>query len=1146
MVLVPVRAFFETNSGEIMNKIFGFIAVTILCTGMAFGQVTTGTLVGIVRDPSGASIPNAPVVATNVATGVTYAGKTNGNGEYRIQYLPSGNYSVKAAAPGFNSETLNDVQIQSNLDATGDLKLSIGNTVSVDVSSEASVSIDTTTAQIGSTFVAKETQDLPTATVGLGVLNLSLLVPGVSSSGGIGAGTGPSVGGQRPRNNNFEIEGIDNNSKVVTGPLLYTPNDAVGEFSLLQNVFGAQYGHSTGGQFNQLIVSGTNTLHGRLYEYFDNRNLNAVDTIQANDNRGNGVSPNFQPRYDFNRYGGQLGGAILKDKLFLFSNFERQTTGQGGSGSTYCSPTAAGIATLKSLSFASSNNLGVFTKYSPVALTQAGADDAFCPSTIAVTDTAGTTTNIPVGDFSVAIPAYFNSYYSTSSGDYIISAKDSVHIRYVYNRSDALDTAATLPVFFISAPNRYHLASINETHLFSPNLSNDFRLGFNRYYNQTPVNSASFPGLSQFPNLTFDELNYFNLGPDGNAPQGTIENMYQGIDSLTWVKGKNTFIFGGEGRKYISPQVFVQRARGDYEYANLSSYLNDLSPDVFGQRNALGAIGTPTYYGDQTAFYGYVNDDFRMFPNLTLNLGLRYEFTSIPAGEKLQALNAAASVAGLITFGKPAPQYKNFAPRIGFAFAPDANTSIRGGFGMGYDVLYDNIGTTEAPPQFQSTENVDTSAAQTPNFLGSGGLPATFTFSTVAQQRAATTAYVPNQQLPYAENWTLGIEHVFHHDYTAEVRYVGTRGIHLDVQDRINIQTPLTTATELPTAFGGSTSVTANGSTQAGLRTLSDYVPAYAAGGFDAQPVVADEPYGHSSYNGLATQITRRFQHGLLINAAYTWSKTMDNATADFNTTALNPRRPQDFQNINGDYSLSALSRKHRLTVVAVYDLPFFKASNWYLKNLLGNWEISPAYQFQSPQFTTVQSAIDSNLNGDSATDRVFINGSGVKGTGSGVVPIINSNTVCGTGLSSTPNALLNGTQTLSRSCTKAIIGYAEGAIASGAFVASNAYYVQGGLGTLPTASRDTLPTGRTNDLDASAFKRFAVYKDRVKVEFGVQAFNVLNHPQWLPGSLNQVNSIGSTGDRSFVTVNGPSFNDKQAVFSSNPRSMQLSGKIIF
>ena len=189
MVLVPVRAFFETNSGEIMNKIFGFIAVTILCTGMAFGQVTTGTLVGIVRDPSGASIPNAPVVATNVATGVTYAGKTNGNGEYRIQYLPSGNYSVKAAAPGFNSETLNDVQIQSNLDATGDLKLSIGNTVSVDVSSEASVSIDTTTAQIGSTFVSKETQDLPTATVGLGVLNLSLLVPGVSSSGGFsGAG----------------------------------------------------------------------------------------------------------------------------------------------------------------------------------------------------------------------------------------------------------------------------------------------------------------------------------------------------------------------------------------------------------------------------------------------------------------------------------------------------------------------------------------------------------------------------------------------------------------------------------------------------------------------------------------------------------------------------------------------------------------------------------------------------------------------------------------------------------------------------------------------------------------------------------------------------------------------------------------------
>jgi hypothetical protein len=271
----------------------------------------------------------------------------------------------------------------------------------------------------------------------------------------------------------------------------------------------------------------------------------------------------------------------------------------------------------------------------------------------------------------------------------------------------------------------------------------------------------------------------------------------------------------------------------------------------------------------------------------------------------------------------------------------------------------------------------------------------------------------------------------------------------------------------------------------------------------------------------------------------------MDNATADFNTTALNPRRVQDFQNIDADYALSALSRKHRLTAVAVYDLPYFKNSNWLMKNLVGNWEFSPAYQFQSPQFTTVQSAIDSNLNGDSASDRVFINGSGVKGTGSGVVPIINSNAGC-TSLSTSPNALVNGTTTLAQSCTSAIVGYAEGKISSGAFVSSNAYYVQGGLGTLPDASRETLPTGRTNDLDMSAFKRFTVYKERVKIEFGAQAFNLLNHPQWLPGSLNQVNSIGSTGDRSFVTVNGPSFNDKQAVFSSNPRSMQLSGKIIF
>ena len=334
--------------------------------GLSHAQTADGALVGVVRDATGAVIPDVAVTAVNESTGINYTGKSNANGEYRVSNLPNGEYNVSIAAKGFAPSTVKDIHIASNDVQTHDFSVIAGQTTSVEVESEANVSIDTTTAQIASTFSLKEVQDLPTAAVGLGVLNLSLQAPGVTSTGGIGAGTGPAVSGQRPRNNNFEIDGIDNNSKSVTGPLLYVPNEAVQEFTLLQNVYSAEYGHSTGGQFDTLIMSGSNSLHGQLYEFMQNRNLNAVTSTQAISNAAvPGRAPNFQPRLDFNRYGGQLGGPAIKNKLFLFSNYERQTLGQAGASTTLCAPTAAGITALNSLTFPSSANLQVFAEVLP-------------------------------------------------------------------------------------------------------------------------------------------------------------------------------------------------------------------------------------------------------------------------------------------------------------------------------------------------------------------------------------------------------------------------------------------------------------------------------------------------------------------------------------------------------------------------------------------------------------------------------------------------------------------------------------------------------------------------------------------------------------------------------------------------------------
>ena len=262
-----------------------FVTVLVVMTVVGLpiflrAQAISGDLLGVVTDSSGAVVSNAQVVATNLGTGVKSTTKTNATGEYRFINLPVGHYSLEATTNGM-SGGYKDVQVQLNKQATANITAQVtSNTQVIEVNAE-SLSIDTTTPNIQNTFDTRQVQDLPTATVGLGVLNLSLLDAGVATSGGIGAGTGPSVSGQRPRNNNFTVEGVDNNSKSVTGPVITIPNDAVQNFTVLQNQFSPEFGHSSGGQFNQTIVSGTNQWHGRLYEYFQNRNLNAIDASNA-------------------------------------------------------------------------------------------------------------------------------------------------------------------------------------------------------------------------------------------------------------------------------------------------------------------------------------------------------------------------------------------------------------------------------------------------------------------------------------------------------------------------------------------------------------------------------------------------------------------------------------------------------------------------------------------------------------------------------------------------------------------------------------------------------------------------------------------------------------------------------------------------
>ena len=1066
-------------------------------------QAISGDLVGTITDSSGAAVPNATVTVTNTGTNVKSTVTTNMSGEYRVSNLLAGSYELNATATGFATSKLMDVAVQLNQTTTANVTLKVGESViQIDVAG-AGATIDTTTAQIQNTYSTKQIADLPIVVGGQGVLNLSLLQAGVASNGGIGVGTGPSIGGQRPRNNNFTIEGVDNNNKSVTGPIVYIPNESVSEFTLLQNQFQAEYGHSSGGQFNSIVKSGTNEYHGTLYDYLENRNLNALD--QSFKNQGIYTIP----RFDRNHLGANVGGPIRKNKLFFFGSFEYNPLGQASTvGSPIYAPTSAGYSTLASAPGVSQTNLSVLQQYAVAPALTPGAPN------IAI---AGV--SVPTGIIPIAAPNYTNYYYTVSSVDYNISDTDQVRGRLIYEREDAINTVANLPVFYTTTPFRAYVATIAEYHAFNPHLTNEFRLGYQRQNQSQPVGSQTFPGLDAFPNLQFNNLN-LQIGPNPNYPQATINNLYQGIENLSWTHGNHTFKFGSEFRDYISPQFFSQRVRGDYEYTTVTNYLLDLTPDYLAQRN----IGGRTYYGNELATYSYIQDTWRARRNLTINLGLRYEYTTVPLGIQAQKLNSLASVPGLLTFNAPSADPHGFAPRVGIAYTPgqSGNTVIRAGFGIADDVIFDNVGVLEVPPQFAST--VDVTGTGGTNFLKNGGITAAQGLSapTPAAARRSTSAYMPNLWIPYSINWNLGVQHIFHKDYTVEVRYVGTKGVHQIVQTQLDKITAVTAANSIPTFLSAPSAATlaSLSLTEGALRAASGLDPVYAAAGF-ASTITSYAPLGYTDYNGLSAQVARRFSRGLQFIGAYTWSRLIDNSTAEVASTYLTPRRPEDFRNLAAEKGTSALDRRHRFTVSVVYDAPWFQQSrSWLMKNLVGNWEIAPIYTYESPEYYTPQSGVDSNLNGDSAPDRVIVNPSGVAGTGSTVY-----------GLTAT-GAVVQ--PTASTSALAPIVAYVV--------KNPNARYIQAGPGADANGGRNLQPTRPIDNVDVSIIKHFRAGPERFRIDLGAQALNLFNHPQFIPGFLNNVQLVNTftTSVLSYVQVSNPNFNNPTLAFGSEPRVVKV------
>ncbi|MEW6730237.1 MAG: TonB-dependent receptor [Acidobacteriota bacterium] len=1081
----------------------------------ALGQSIDGTLAGKLVDTSGAVIAGATLKVSNKVTGLSFDTTTSEQGFFRLEHLPVGKYSVTTEAAGFKRVSV-DVNIQLNAVADVIITLEAGGIDDVVTIDAGEILVETSTSSLNNSFNDRKVIDLPNPAAGGSELNLALLAPNVSSQSGGVVGAGGSIGGNRPRNNNFTIDGVDNNDISVTGPVIAAIPEAVQEFTLLTNQYTAEFGRASAGQFNTITKSGTNEIHGSANLVVNNKHFNSFDTL-TKEGIANGALPDLKPRFDNVRTSGTVGGPIIKNKLFYFGAFQYQTQGTAGDSSSFLAPTATGLAMLSSLRGVSPFTLNILRSSVPAAPIAEQTITAFGQE-------------IPVGTLNVLVPSFLNQYTFNVNIDQVIGNNDQLRYRFNYDRLRTPLPGFPDPKFNGSQKTDNRLFSFTFVHTFTPTVVNEFRLAYRRQNAAFAVPTAfpEFP-VGDFPNINIDDIG-LSIGPDGNSPQSNIANSYQLVNNISFTRGKHNFKAGIDFRNNIAPSNFLPRGRGEYDYATLEEFLRDDKPTGFN--GGLRGVGESTFAGNQSSYYFFFQDDIRVTPNLTLNLGLRYEYNGLARDERLQARNAFASIPGVIEFKVPETDKNDFAPRIGLAYSPNfdggiggflfgknGQGAIRAGFAIGYDIIFQNLPSLQLPPQFQQESSVGSDPI--PNFLQSGGLVTTpVPPITAADARSATQGLIRDHISPYTMSYTIDYQRQFLNKWSIDVRYLGTRAVKQFVQVRLNGGFPpfdiagfslptYLSASQVPDQRTLDTMPTLNDLTA--FSVLGNGIGGLGPQAFEFSPFVTSFPgIGDSFYHAGSVQVQRRFEDGFTMSAAYTYSHTLDNVTNELFTSFINPRRLQNGFDTRDNYGNSALDRPHRFVASAIWDLPFFRNANGLKRTLLGGWEIDLIYTAESGQPFSALSATDSNLNADSAGDRTIRNPNGVKGTGSGVTPVTNSN------------------------------GQVVGYLATN----GNAEYIQAGRGARTNSGPNTLRAPGFNNWDIAVVKNFKV-GEKYNVRFRVDMFNAFNHPQFTVGGGTVFQQLGNALNLAYANASSPSFNNER-IFSSRPRIINMTLRVTF
>src|SRR2546429_358585 len=754
----------------------------------------------------------------------------------------------------------------------------------------------------------------------------------------------------------FTVDGVDDNNLGVTGNNSTVIPDAVSEFNLTTNQFSAEYGHSAGGQFSLVTKTGTNNWHGSGEWYNQNRNYNSLDNLT----KGailDGTLPG-QPAFDNNRFGGTVGGPIVKNKLFVFGGYEYTYLHGQGAPTAFTAPTASGLATLQAN--AADSAVSALLNNFPIA----PANDAGSVTIHTGGINSATAANVPIGNITIFSPVFQREHDAIVNADYTMG-RHQFGARFLINQENfILPVNSTQAIFNQAEPIHNRKIALTDAWTISGTLVNDLRLQYS-FFSLATVN----PCQTCPQDITINDLlGGVTVGPGDNTFQK--QNTYQISDTFSWSRGKHTFKFGGEYNHFIYLQFFLPRSNSDNQYNTADAFINDVLPDNPGRtlRNA----GTGSFLGTQSLFAGFAQDDFKFSPRLTVNLGLRYEYWTNPVGSSTQILNAVSNVPGVITFGNPKTDKNNFGPRVGFAYDPTGRgkMSIRGGFGMAYDVKFQNFASITLPPQLQSELDPNSACTLTPQpgwcttpgnagFLQLGGLPQTYIPPTgQAGARALTTSFIDDTVMPKILTWSLGVQHELARNTSVEVRYLGTRGLELPVQFRRNRESAFDARiAPLPTFFKASdipTSFTASTPTDTPFNNFNSNIysqlPCKTGGGicpFTAN-VTSDPPFGSSIYHAGSVNFTQRARHGLTFNANYTYAHTIDNSTNEFFTSLLNPRRAQDTNRINEDRGNSDLDVRHKFALSLIYQVPNVKSDSRWVKTLVNGFNIGSVFLAQT------------------------------------------------------------------------------------------------------------------------------------------------------------------------------------------------------